>query len=82
MEALCRYYDRLYDELVKLFKECPKAAECFPGGGGAYVFSGRDWNAGEYWRITLSERIKYPDGIVLAQQTMKELGPFHLHLGK
>ena len=27
MEALCRYYDRLYDELVKLFKECPKAAE-------------------------------------------------------
>ena len=73
MEPLCRYYGRLYDELVKLFKEFPRAAECFLGG---YVFSGRDWNAREYWCITFSERIKYPDGIVLAQQKMKELGPF------
>ena len=30
--VLCRYYDQLHGELVKLIKECPKAAECSLGG--------------------------------------------------
>lgn len=40
----------------------------------------RDWNAGEYWRVSLSESIRYTDGIVIAQeknkQKDKELCPF------
>lgn len=80
MAVLCRYYDQLNGELVKLFKECPKAAKCCLGG--EYVYSRRDWSAGKYWRVTLSESIRYTDGIVIAQEKNKQkdnkLGPFLL----
>ena len=78
MMVLCRYYDQLYSELVKLFDQCPKAAECFLGG--EYVYGGRGWNSGEYWHVPLSQSIWYADGIRLAQERNKEkekeLGPF------
>ena len=70
MPVLNRYYDQLFKELVKLFEECPEAVECFHGG--EYVYSGRDWNSEEYWRVTLSESIRYADGIILAQQRDKQ----------
>ena len=78
MPVLNRYYEQLFKELVKRFEECPEAVECFHGG--EYVYSGRDWNSEEYWRVTLSESIRYADGIILARQRDKqkkeELGPF------
>ena len=76
--VLNEYYDQLFKELVELFEECTEAVECFHGG--EYVYSGRDWNSEEFWRVTLSESIRYSDGIILAQQRDKqkkeELGPF------
>ena len=72
------YYDQLFKELVELFEECTEAVKCFHEG--EYVYSGRDWNSEEFWRVTLSESIRYSDGIILAQQRDKqkkeELGPF------
>ena len=70
MTVLCRYYDQLYSELVKLFDQCPKAAEYFLGG--EYVYGGCDWNSGEYWHVPLSESIWYADSIRLAQERNKE----------
>ena len=65
IDELCKYYDRLSHELVKLFYQYPKATDCFLGEAG-YYYGGRDWNIGEYWRVSLSESIRYAgisDGI-------------------
>ena len=70
MPVLIRYYDQLFKELVQLFEEWPEAVEFF--NGVEYVYSGRDWYSGEYWRVPLSESIRYADGIILAQQRDKQ----------
>ena len=70
LPVLIRYYDQLFKELVQLFEEWPEAVEFFHGV--EYVYSGRDWYSGEYWRVPLSESIRYADGIILAQQRDKQ----------
>ena len=80
MDKLCKYYDRLFKELVKLFYQRPNAADCFLGS--EYYYGGSDWYSGEYWRVSLTESIHYSDGIFLRQERdqkkkkKKELGPF------
>ena len=82
MEKLFRYYDKLFNELVKLFNQRPDAADFFFFwvGGCEYYYSGRDWYSGECCRVSLLESIQYSDGIFLSQQRdkqkKKELGPF------
>lgn len=44
--------------------------------GGEYVYGGCDWNSGEYWRVSLSESIRYDDSMRFSQIKNKELGPF------
>ena len=39
-----------------MFDQRKDAIEWFQG---EYVFSGRDWYTGEYWRVTLPETIQY-----------------------
>lgn len=77
MQVLNSCYDWLRQELIKMFDEDPKAVKCFQG---EFVYSGRDWYSGEYWRVTLPESIRYVDSIYLSQerdkQLKKELGPF------
>ena len=72
------YYDQLHGELVKLYKEFSKAAECFVGG--EYSYSGRDWITGEYCYVSLFESINYAHWIVLSKewdkQRKEELDPF------
>ena len=63
--VLNKYYDQLFKELVKLFEEHSEAVYCFHGG--EYVYGGHDWLSGKYWRVTLSQSIRYADGIILAQ---------------
>ena len=65
MTVLNKYYDQLFKELVKLFEEHSEAVYCFHGG--EYVYGGHDWLSGKYWRVTVSQSIRYADGIILAQ---------------
>ena len=46
-------------------EEHSEAVYCFHGG--EYVYGGHDWLSGKYWRVTLSQSIRYVDGIILAQ---------------
>ena len=71
IEELCKYYDRIFNELVKLFYHYPKATDCFLGVG-RYYYGIRDWNSGEYWRVSLLERIRSFDGIFLRQHRDKQ----------
>ena len=41
-------------------------------GGGGYYYGDRDWNSDEYWRVSLSESIRYTDGIFLSQERDKQ----------
>ena len=61
MDRLCKYYDRLFKELLKLFYQRPNAADVFLGT--EYYYGGCDWYSGEYWRVSLTENIHYSDGI-------------------
>ena len=42
MLVLCKYYDQLFNGLVKLFDQCPKVFEYFLGD--EYIYSSLDWN--------------------------------------
>ena len=55
---------RLQKELIKCFYDSPRSTESFLGG--EHYFGGRDWNTGKYWSVSLSESIRYSDGIFLA----------------
>ena len=58
---LRKYYKKLKKELIKCFNDLPSSTECFLKN--KFVFGGRDWHSGEYWRVPLSESIRYDDGI-------------------
>ena len=70
MDKLCKYYDQLFKKLVKLFYQCPNAADCFLGS--EYYYGGHDWYSDEYWRVSLTESINYSDGIFLRQERDKK----------
>ena len=61
IQVLRRYYDQLQKELIKCFYDSPRSIESFLGG--EHYFGGRDWYTGEYWCVSLSESIRYSDGI-------------------
>ena len=60
---LNRHYEQLQKELIKCFYDSPRSTESFLGG--EHYFGGRDWNTGKYWRVSLSENIRYSDDIFL-----------------
>ena len=62
---LRRYFDKLQTELIKCFYDLPRDTDCFLGG--EHYFGGRDWNSGTYWRVSLSEIIRYSDDIFLSK---------------
>ena len=70
MQVLNSCYDRLHQELIKMFDEYPKAVKCFQG---EFFYSGRNWYSGEYWRVTLPQSIRYADSIYLSQERDKQL---------
>ena len=81
IQVLRRYYDQLQKEFIKCFYDSPRSTESFLGG--KHYFGGRDWHTGEYFRVSLSENIRYLDGIFLRRlkdQQKKELyGNFWLY---
>ena len=70
MTELRRYYNKLQKELIKCFYDSPMSTKCFLGG--EHYLGGRDWQTGEYWRVSLSESIRYSDDIFLAKLRDKE----------
>lgn len=60
MEVLNKHCDELTKQLLKLFEKKPDAIECFQG---EYVCSGREWNSGECWHVSMTESIRYSEGI-------------------
>ena len=53
-----------------MFDQRKDAIECFQG---EYVFSGRDWYTGEYWRVTLPETIQYNKQLEVARLKREQL---------
>ena len=58
------------------------------GRGAGYYYGGRDWNIGEYWRVSLSDGIRYAgisDGIFFwlkkEKQKKKRIRTFSSFLG-
>ena len=49
VSVLNEYFERLTQELLKLFDQKKSSVECFQGD---YVYGGRDWYTGEYWRTS------------------------------
>ena len=58
---LRKYYKKLKKELIKCFNDLPSSTKCFLKN--EFVFGGRDWHSGKYWRVPLSESIRYDGGI-------------------
>ena len=49
MKELCKYYDQLFNELVKLFEQYPKTTDCFLDGEYiTVVATGTMANIGEF----------------------------------
>ena len=56
-----------------MFDQKPAAIEYFQG---EYVYSGRNWNFGEYWHVSMTESIRYSEGIHRDNFKNKKLGIF------
>ena len=56
-----------------MFEKKPDAIECFQG---EYVCSGRDWNSCECWHVSMTESIRYSEGIHRDNMKKKVLGSF------
>ena len=68
---LNNYYAKLCHELLELFNQKKKdVIEFFQG---EYVFSGRDWYTGEYWRVPLPESIRCNERLEVAHLKREKL---------
>ena len=69
---LNNYYAKSCHELPELFNQ-KKKKDVIEFFQGEYVFSGRHWYTGEYWRVPLPESIRYNERLKVAHLKREKL---------